>query len=106
MVDHVVPLAQSGSNDLENLALACFHCNRRKTNRLTAMVPQTSQEVPLYNPRGDRWQDHFIWSVDGRLVVGLTPVGLATIEALAMNRSTSSSRGLSLSFSANGIQGW
>lgn len=85
-VDHVVPVTQGGTDDLENLALACFHCNRRKTNRLTAIAPQTSQEVLLFNPRRDRWQDHFIWSADGLLIVGLTDIGQATLEALAINR--------------------
>jgi HNH endonuclease len=32
-VDHIVPLAQGGTTILENLALACFHCNRRKSIR-------------------------------------------------------------------------
>ena len=27
-VDHVIPLAQSGVDTSDNLALACFHCNR------------------------------------------------------------------------------
>ncbi|WP_229490518.1 HNH endonuclease [Nostoc favosum] len=30
-----MPLSLGGTDFLENLALACFHCNRRKTNRLT-----------------------------------------------------------------------
>jgi hypothetical protein len=85
-VDHVIPITQGGTDRLENLALACFHCNRRKTNCLTAVVPQTNQEVPLFNPRSDRWSDHFIWSSDRLFVVGLTFIGQATVEALAMNR--------------------
>ena len=32
-VDHVIPLSQGGTNDLENLALACFYCNRQKSNK-------------------------------------------------------------------------
>jgi 5-methylcytosine-specific restriction endonuclease McrA len=31
-VDHVMPLSLGGDDSLENLTLACFHCNRRKTN--------------------------------------------------------------------------
>lgn len=27
-VDHIIPLSQGGTNNIENLALACFHCNR------------------------------------------------------------------------------
>jgi hypothetical protein len=40
----------------------------------------------LFNPRRDRWYDHFIWSVDQLYIVGLTATGRATVEALAMNR--------------------
>lgn len=85
-VDHVVPLSLGGTNDLENLAIACFHCNRRKTNRLSVTDPQSGSEVPLFNPRQHRWQDHFIWSADGLFIVGLTTIARITIETLALNR--------------------
>lgn len=85
-VDHVVPLSLGGADRLENLALACFHCNRRKTNRLTAVDPLSNEEVPLFNPRQQIWHEHFIWSQDGLLIVGLTSVGHATIAGLALNR--------------------
>ncbi|HVG08313.1 MAG TPA: hypothetical protein VNM67_11445 [Thermoanaerobaculia bacterium] len=42
--------------------------------------------VPLFHPRRDRWNDHFIWSHDFTRVVGLTPEGRATVEALQLNR--------------------
>lgn len=85
-VDHIVPLAQGGSDTPDNLALACFHCNRRKSDRLTALDPDSGEEVSLFNPRQDDWREHFTWSADGLLVIGLTPVGRATVEALALNR--------------------
>jgi 5-methylcytosine-specific restriction endonuclease McrA len=50
-VDHIVPLAQGGTTILENLALACFHCNRRKSIQITAQDPQSGSVVPLFNPR-------------------------------------------------------
>ncbi|MBD2772352.1 HNH endonuclease [Iningainema tapete] len=85
-VDHVIPLSLGGTNNLENLALACFHCNRRKTNRLKATDPQSNEEVPLFNPRQHLWREHFIWSADRLLIMGLTPIGRATVSALALNR--------------------
>jgi hypothetical protein len=85
-VDHVVPLSLGGTDSLENLALACFHCNRRKTNRITAIDLQSGNEVSLFNPRQHNWQDHFIWSADGLKIKGLTPIGRASIEGLALNR--------------------
>ncbi len=29
-VDHVLPVSKGGSDLVDNLALACFYCNRRK----------------------------------------------------------------------------
>ncbi|WP_292709618.1 MULTISPECIES: HNH endonuclease [unclassified Nostoc] len=67
-VDHIMPLSLGGTDNLENLALACFHCNRRKTNRLTATDHQSGEEVLLLNPRQHIWSEHFIWSADGLLI--------------------------------------
>lgn len=33
-VDHVIPLSRGGSDDFDNLALACPHCNQSKGNKL------------------------------------------------------------------------
>ncbi|MFH1634429.1 MAG: HNH endonuclease signature motif containing protein [Chloroflexota bacterium] len=85
-IDHVIPLAEGGKNDPGNLALACFHCNRRKSSQVQVVDPVSAKRVSLYNPREDDWQKHFIWSSDGLHIVGLTPVGRATIAALDLNR--------------------
>ncbi|ETW97640.1 MAG: hypothetical protein ETSY1_21850 [Candidatus Entotheonella factor] len=50
-----------------------------------AVDPQDGASVPLFHPRQDDWRDHFVWSVDGLRLLGQTPVGRATIEALEMN---------------------
>jgi hypothetical protein len=85
-VDHIVPLVEGGADREDNLALACFHCNRQKGMRETALDPQTGLGTLLFNPRRQRWEDHFAWSPDQLTVVGLTPVGRATVEALRFNR--------------------
>ena len=85
-VDHVVPLSQGGEDDFSNLALACFHCNRYKSNRVTAVDPQTDKETPLFNPRQHKWRDHFVWSADLLYINGLTSIGRATIAGLRLNR--------------------
>jgi hypothetical protein len=83
-VDHVIPRASGGLTTLENLALACVSCSLYKAARVTAPDPQSGREVALFNPRADRWEEHFRW--EGVRVVGLTPTGRATVEALRMNR--------------------
>lgn len=40
----------------------------------------------MYNPRRDRWDEHFAWSDTFLLIVGLTPAGRATVELLLLNR--------------------
>jgi 5-methylcytosine-specific restriction endonuclease McrA len=86
-IDHVVPLRAGGSDDFENLALSCFHCNRRKSNKQTAIDPLTTEEVQLFNPRKDEWLAHFSWSSDGLEIQATTAAGRATIELLEMNRA-------------------
>jgi hypothetical protein len=39
----------------------------------------------LFNPRLQQWADHFSWTDDGTNVVGLTPMGRATVSALSLN---------------------
>lgn len=85
-VDHVIPLSRKGTNTIDNLALACFHCNRRKSNKITGIDPELNQEVPLFNPRKQQWNDHFIWSSNGLFILGLTSIGKATANTLTLNR--------------------
>ncbi len=86
-VDHIIPINKAGSNSIDNLALACFHCNRRKSNKISAIDEQSGKEVPLFNPRNNLWQEHFIWSTDKTLIIGLTAIGRATIVTLNLNRT-------------------
>jgi hypothetical protein len=85
-IDHVVPLKAGGSDHPDNLALACFHCNRRKSNKQTSVDPLTNEDVPLFNPRIQRWTDHFHWSDNGLKIEATTAAGRATISLLEMNR--------------------
>ena len=42
-IDHVLPTAEGGEDAPENLALACFHCNRRKSDKRSAVDLETGQ---------------------------------------------------------------
>lgn len=73
-------------DDIGNLCLACFHCNRRESFYISGIDLFTGEEVPLFHPRKDRWNEHFIWSSDKLSIIGLTPTGRATVVLLELNR--------------------
>ncbi len=83
-IDHVVPQTADGQTAEDNLALACVSCSLYKAARLTATDPDTNEDIPIYNPRQQIWPKHFRW--DGVHVIGLSPIGRATVAALKMNR--------------------
>lgn len=83
-VEHITPRSAGGPDAADNLALACPGCNLAKSDRVAAVDPVTDQDVPLFNPRIDRWADHFAWD-EGRRVIGRTPTGRATAAAFGLN---------------------
>src|SRR5947207_1786098 len=82
-IEHVIPKAHGGSDDLRNLALACIDCNLHKGTNLTGLDPQTGVATELFNPRRHRWQDHFAWR--GIYLVGKTAIGRTNVRVLHMN---------------------
>ena len=82
-VDHVRAKQHRGGDDATNLALTCDRCNLLKGPNLSAYDPLTDEIVNLFDPRRMVWTDHFA-GVSGE-VLGLTPVGRATVELLRMN---------------------
>jgi hypothetical protein len=85
-VEHVVPRSRGGTTREENLAWSCQGCNNHKYTRTEATDPVDGVVVLLYNPRIHRWREHFTWSADATQVLGLTPIGRATVVALRLNR--------------------
>ncbi len=86
-VEHVLPLSKNGATASDNLAFACQGCNNRKYTATDALDPVTHQRVALYHPRQHTWAEHFAWSEDCTLILGLTPTGRATVEKLQLNRA-------------------
>ena len=85
-VEHIVPKGRGGDDQAANCALSCRACNLHKGDHQTALDPQTRAVVPLFNPRQHRWEDHFRFDEGTAELVGLTPIGRATIACLQMNR--------------------
>jgi 5-methylcytosine-specific restriction endonuclease McrA len=85
-IDHIIPQSKGGLTAEDNLWLACSLCNAHKSDRTDGLDPATSAPAPLFNPRHQRWTDHFVWSADGEHIVGITSTGRATVLALQLNR--------------------
>jgi hypothetical protein len=86
-IEHIVPESQGGLTDEANLWLACKLCNDHKGDRMEAADPLTNVVVPLFNPRTQRWNEHFAWTPEGNRIIGVTPTGRATVVALKLNRA-------------------
>ena len=84
-IDHIIPQALGGSNSEENLWLACPSCNQFKAARVDYSDPETGEQMRLFNPRTQVWQEHFGWSEDGAEIFAKTPCGRVTVVALRMN---------------------
>ena len=86
-VEHIVPKHRGGETVTENLALACQGCNNAKFTKVDARDPISGATAELYHPRKQKWREHFAWNDDFTLIVGLTPIGRATVDALHLNRN-------------------
>ena len=84
-IDHIHPRSQGGEATLENLCLACATCNGFKADRTHEADPETGESISLFNPRSQKWRDHFAWDDGGVHIMGLSPCGRATVALLKMN---------------------
>jgi len=82
-IDHLISLKHGGQTTSDNLALACFECNRYKGSDLTAIDPATREIMSLFNPRSEAWMDHFV--LKEAQIIGQTPTGRATVVLLRLN---------------------
>jgi hypothetical protein len=83
-IDRIISGQHGGQYTHENTALACHHCNKKKGPNIASVSPDLPRSiVPLFNPRSDVWAEHFEYR--GHVIVGITPVGKATVELLDMN---------------------
>lgn len=85
-VEHILPESRGGSTAAENLALSCLGCNGHKHAKVQGRDPLTGDLVHLFHPRQQHWEDHFGWDESFTRVLGLTPVGRATVMELCLNR--------------------
>jgi hypothetical protein len=82
-IDHVIAQKHGGKTELDNLAFACWRCNRHKGTDLGSIDPETNEFSPLFNPRVHAWSEHFRF--DGEQLIGLTSEGRTTVRLLQLN---------------------
>jgi hypothetical protein len=89
-IEHIVAKQHGGLTLLDNLALACWACNLKKGPNLTGIDPESREITRLFDPRKDRWDDHFKLIVRGGVRLGVdirgrTALGRTTVRLLDMN---------------------
>ena len=75
--DHVVPVAQGGRKDWENIVTCCIPCNRRKGGRTPEQagmhlirIPKRPDKAPAIRitiglrNAPESWRDYFYWNVE------------------------------------------
>jgi hypothetical protein len=82
-IDHVIARQHGGRTEEHNLALCCGRCNLHKGPNLAGIDPVSNVLTRLFNPRTDRWSEHFRYR--GAILLGLTDIGRTTIVVLNIN---------------------
>jgi hypothetical protein len=83
-VDHIIAVKHGGTDDSDNLCLACYKCNSYKGSNVAALDPLTNNATKLYHPRRQKWEEHFKINPDAT-VSGKTPEGRTTLFVLRIN---------------------
>ena len=86
-IEHIIPKAAGGSDDEENLWLACRLCNSYKGVQTQGQDPESDRNIKLFNPRLQKWTRHFTWINNGTHIEGITACGRATVIAMQLNNS-------------------
>ena len=86
-VDHIISEKHGGATEADNLALACVVCNRRKGSDIGSVTPGSAHLVRFFNPRLDRWAEHFTLAENGLLIQPRSEVGVVTERILGFNSS-------------------
>jgi hypothetical protein len=81
-VDHIISEKHGGPTAAENLAYACLSCNRHKGSDVGS-IAESGGFTRFYNPRTDRWADHF--RLDKISILPRSEVGEVTERIFQLN---------------------
>lgn len=82
-VDHIISLKHGGETVAENLAHSCLPCNVNKGSDVGTIVRPGGRFTRFFNPRKDKWADHFTLS-EG-IILPKTRIGEATVRIFQFN---------------------
>jgi|SRR5437870_5491991 len=82
-VDHVISEKHGGPTSADNLAYACVFCNQAKGSDVGSIIKSSGAFCRFFNPRTDRWADHF--SLSGVRIEPVTEIGEVTARILGFN---------------------
>jgi len=80
-IDHFQPQSRGGADSEDNLVYCCHRCNEFKAN----YWPTLLEDISLWNPRIERYSDHFTILSNGTLIP-TTQVATFTLLRLRLNR--------------------
>jgi hypothetical protein len=84
-VDHIISLKHGGASVADNLAYACAACNRYKGSDIGSISLFTDEFSRFFNPRTDRWAEHFC--LEQEFIMPLTIIGEVTAHIFEFNNS-------------------
>lgn len=86
-IEHILPVKHGGTNDFENLALACAVCNLFKGSDVGSFDFETDSNLTrFFNPRIDVWTEHFRLNANAE-IIPLTAEARVTARILRFNDS-------------------
>lgn len=83
-VEHIISLKHGGSSESSNLAYACAFFNRHKGSDVGS-VSETGEFSRFFNPRADRWSEHF--RLVGNVIRPRSLIGEVTARILLFNHT-------------------
>lgn len=82
-IDHIVSVKHGGKTTPDNLCYACVFCNRFKGADIGSVDSDSGVFVRFFNPRRDRWNEHF--EQVGARIEPRSAIGEATARILRFN---------------------
>ena len=84
-IDPVISRQHGGGMVFANLALACLDCHLAKVSNLEPLTSRSGNLIPFFNPRRDRWSEHF--NLNGHRIEPISDTGSVTCRILGFNAS-------------------